>query len=138
MKLNKILFLLLFIFFILLVGGFLSKRFCVRHPDIRINSLKSGDTISSPLTITGEAKGTWYFEADFPIFLLDENGDYLTVVIAQAQSDWMTEDFVPFKAQMEFNVPKTMNGTLIFRKDNPSGLPEFDDEFTIPVIIENN
>ena len=91
--------------------------------------------ITSPLVLEGEAKGTWYFEADFPIFLLDENGNQLFVAIATAQDNWMTEDFVPFKAEIEFDVPETMNGTLVFKKDNPSGLPEFDDEFKMPVII---
>jgi len=137
MKFQKIIFLILFILLILLVGDFLSKKTCISHPDIRVNTVKSGDLITSPLIIEGEARGTWYFEADFPVFLLNESGAQIAFAIARAQHDWMTEDFVPFKTELKFDVPKKMNGTLVFKKDNPSDLPEYDDELRVPVIISN-
>ena len=57
---------------------------------------------------------------------------------AEAQSDWMTEEFVPFKAVLTFNAPAYKNyGTLILRKDNPSGLPEHDDALEIPVLFRD-
>lgn len=89
--------------------------------------------VKSPLLIEGEARGTWYFEASFPIKIIDANGNVLGSAIAQAQSDWMTENFVPFKAQLTFITPSTENGLLILEKDNPSGLPQNDDELQIPV-----
>ena len=100
---------------------------------IRVNSPRPNELIQSPLEIKGEARGTWYFEASFPIKLIDEVGNEIGHAIAQAQSDWMTEDFVPFEANLEFTKPKSKKGTLIFKKDNPSGLPENDDELRIPV-----
>jgi hypothetical protein len=56
--------------------------------------------------------------------------------VAQAQGDWMTEDFVPFKADIK--VPDTFGGnaTLILTKDNPSGLPEHDASISFPITIE--
>jgi len=45
----------------------------------------------------------------------------------------MTTDFVPFKARIEFVSPEESSGTLVFVKDNPSGLPENDDEVRIPI-----
>jgi len=95
--------------------------------------IKPGDTVSSPLTLTGEARGNWYFEASFPIHLYDANGKELAVAVAQAQGDWMTTEFVPFKAMMEFPKPATAEGVLVFQKDNPSGLPEHDDQLRIAV-----
>ena len=100
---------------------------------IKVDSLKPGDTVSSPLTITGQARGTWYFEASFPAQVLDANGNVLVAVPAEAQSDWMTEDFVPFKVTLTFPTPLTANGTIVLKKDNPSGLPEHEDELRIPV-----
>ena len=100
---------------------------------IRINSPRPNQTISSPLIIQGEARGTWFFEGDFPVYLLDDNRKELEIGIAHSESDWMTEDFVPFKAKIEFQQPKTKTGVLIFKKDNPSGLPEHDDELRMPV-----
>jgi len=100
---------------------------------IQITKPRPNETIQSPLEIKGEARGYWFFEADFPVKLLDENGELIAGGIAQAQGEWMTEDFVPFKAALEFGVPKTDKGILILEKDNPSGLPENADELRVPV-----
>jgi hypothetical protein len=91
---------------------------------IRVTSPRKDQLVSSPLTVTGEARGSWYFEASFPVKLLDANGTVLGTAAAQAQGDWMTNDFVPFKATLSFTAPKTATGTLVLEKDNPSGLPE--------------
>ena len=49
----------------------------------------------------------------------------------------MTEDFISFEAKIEFEKPTLKNnGALILRKDNPSGLPEYDDALEIPIIFE--
>lgn len=101
---------------------------------IKIKNLKPGDRIESPLLIEGEARGTWFFEASFPIVLLDKDGKEIAVAIAQATSDWMTTDFVPFKATLEFQ-PTTSEGTIVFKKDNPSGLPEHDDSLSFSVLF---
>src|SRR6185503_7556549 len=53
-----------------------------------------GSLVKSPLTITGKARGYWYFEASFPARLLDGNGKEIAIKPAQAQGDWMTEEFV--------------------------------------------
>ncbi len=94
-----------------------------------------GDVIESPLMVAGEARGNWYFEADFPVRLYDGNGMEIGLGIAQAQGDWMTTDFVPFIATVTFTPPTTSTGTLVLEKDNPSGLPEFADSFVIPVLF---
>lgn len=103
---------------------------------IRINTPRPNQTISSPLTITGEARGNWYFEASFPVVLTDWDGRIIAEGIATAQADWMTTEFVPFEAKLTFTADKnaySQKGTLILRKDNPSGLPEHDDALEIPV-----
>lgn len=101
--------------------------------NIQVSSPHANAVIQSPLTVTGEARGTWYFEASFPVRLLDGNDNEIAVVPAQAQSDWMTEDFVPFSATLTFAKPATPTGTLVLEKDNPSGLPEHAAELRIPV-----
>lgn len=102
---------------------------------IHVASPGPGEMIQSPLMAQGEARGHWFFEASFPIHLLDGNGKELTVGIAQAQKEWMTTEFVPFSTTMQFQKPQTETGTLVFKKDNPSGLPEHDDELRIPVLF---
>ncbi len=89
--------------------------------------------IKSPLTIIGKARGSWFFEASFPVYLYDSNGKEIVSSIAQAQSDPLTEDFVPFKTTLIFTVPETNEGTLVFKNDNPSGLIENEKKIEIPV-----
>lgn len=92
--------------------------------------------VTSPIIITGRARGTWFFEANFPIRILDANGKELAVVVAQADGDWMTMDFVGFHAVLNFKKPTTTKGTLVLQKDNPSGLPEHDQELRVPLYFD--
>jgi len=107
---------------------------------IVLNSPVPLATISSPLMVTGEARGYWYFEADFPVVLTNWDGLIIAEGIATAQDEWMTEEFVPFVATLEFVSPYNagdpdfmQNGSLILQRDNPSGLPENDNALEIPV-----
>lgn len=102
---------------------------------ITVDQPKSGQTVQSPLTITGQARGNWYFEASFPIKLVDQNGDMIAQGHAEAQSEWMTTDFVPFVATLDFDKVGDQNATLILSNDNPSGLPENDKQIKIPLYI---
>lgn len=82
-----------------------------------------GATVSSPLTITGQARGPWYFEASFPVSLKNASGTVIAQGVAQAQGDWMTVDFVPFTATLTYPAqPAGSTGTLVLIKDDPSGI----------------
>lgn len=100
---------------------------------IVVTSPQPNDKISSPVVVSGKALGTWYFEASFPAEVVDANGVVLGQVPAQAQGDWMTADFVPFSVSIPFTTPTTATGTIILKRDNPSGLPENDAQLEIPV-----
>lgn len=100
---------------------------------ITINNPRPNQKISSPLEIEGEARGTWFFEATFPFELRDANGDLIAESFAQAEGEWMTEEFVPYSATLDFEIPDTEVGVLVLKRSNPSGLPENDDELQIPV-----
>lgn len=92
--------------------------------------------VGKEFSAIGRARGYWFFEASFPIQVVDKNGNVLATAIAQAQDDWMTENFVPFKADIK--IPESYIGpaTLILKKDNPSGLPENDASISFPINIE--
>ncbi len=104
---------------------------------VKIESPKENAVVSSPLKITGSAKGTWYFEASFPVEIYDANWQKLGQSYAQAQGEWMTENFVPFISTITFNNPSTTTGWLVFKKDNPSGLPENDARYEFAVRFKN-
>jgi hypothetical protein len=101
---------------------------------IQVSNVTANQIVQSPLVVRGTARGPWYFEASFPVKLVDANNVTLATGHATAQKDWMTSDFVPFQTtELIFSTPSTSTGTLILSKDNPSGDPKFDDELRIPV-----
>lgn len=105
---------------------------------IIITSLKPNDVVSSPLSILGKAVGGWFFEADFPIEIYDGNdkkigSKYCSFSPKIENETWMTEEFVDFKCELQFEKPKTDSGYIIFKKDNPSDMRELDEEFKLPV-----
>lgn len=104
---------------------------------IRISEPRPNTTITSPLIVKGMARGSWFFEASFPVRLIDGNGELLATGIAQANppagGDWMTSEFVPFEMTLSFSLSATTDGTLVLDKDNPLGLPEHDDALRVPV-----
>lgn len=96
-----------------------------------------GAVVGKEFIATGKARGNWYFEASFPITVLDKDGNQLFQTYATAQGEWMTTEFVPFKSQ-PIKIPANYIGpaTIVFHNDNASGLPENDKSVSFPITIE--
>ena len=106
---------------------------------IRVSSPQPNATITSPLVVKGEARGTWFFEASFPITIVNWDGLIIGEGIAQADGEWMTEEFVPFTATVTYTFASTTpynRGSIILKKDNPSGEPQFDDALEYPIKLQ--
>ncbi len=103
--------------------------------EIILTSPQANQIVSSPIIIEGTARGYWFFEASFPVKLLDDKRQEIAAHYVQATSDWMTTDFVPFKGELVYNAIATTSAILVLQKDNPSGLPENDKSIEIPIII---
>ena len=97
---------------------------------------KPGDAIGKTFTVSGKARGTWFFEASFPVVLMDTSGNVLWQGPAQAEGEWMTEDFVPFSVTVTLTSSYTGSATLVLKRDNPSGLPEHDASVSFPIILQ--
>lgn len=136
------------IFAIIIVGvvGFLWLQFGGEGSEhnnkdglIVVDTPRAGAKVTSPLTVRGKARGMWFFEASFPLELISEDGEVIASGIATAEGEWMTEEFVPFTALLAFDLveAKTRGDkvTLVLRKDNPSGLSEFDDSLEIDLSL---
>lgn len=95
-----------------------------------------GAVTGKEVQVMGKARGPWYFEASFPVTLLDKDGNILDQKPAQAQGEWMTTEFVPFSVTL--TAPQSYIGpaTLVLKNDNPSGLPEKDKSVSFPITIE--
>ena len=97
---------------------------------IVIFSLQPNDVISSPLSVSGKARGAWYnCDGEIPVDVHDASGNMLGKGKAEAQRPWLTESFVSFKTILTFTLPSfDPTGTLIFKPSQRSESP-----LTIPV-----
>ncbi len=127
-------------------GEYNSPQYTLKDLQITYNNATSdnivvdlpspGAVTGKTFTVLGKARGPWYFEASFPITVLNEKGEIIAGSIATAKSEWMTTDFVPFEAII--TIPESYIGkaVLVLKKDNPSGLPEKDASISFPFTIE--
>lgn len=107
----------------------------LRQGELILKNLIANQTISSPLTLTGSAPGTWYFEGSFGVQVVDANGKSLGSAPAQPidSDSWMTEGPVPFARTISFKTPTTQTGFIVFSKDNPSDIRSLDESYKLPV-----
>ncbi len=104
--------------------------------DIVVSAPVPGSTITSVVTASGRARGPWYFEATFPVVVEDNQGNVIGQGTGNAQSEWTTQDFVPFTTRFTLTSPYEGPGLIVFKKDNPSGDPSRDASISIPVTIQ--
>jgi hypothetical protein len=105
---------------------------------IVITEPRVGAALTSPVHVSGKARGHWFFEGSAPVSITDWDGKIIGEGYVTAEGDWMTTDFVSFSGTITYTIdPQTPydRGTMIFKKDNPSGLPEYDDARELPIIF---
>jgi hypothetical protein len=106
------------------------------HRDfIQVSFPQPGEEVGGKINVTGIAKGTWYFEGEFPIDLVDLEGKRLSSASAMAEGEWMTEKFVPFSASLKYETSDTISAKLILRRNNPSDILEQNISIEIPVTL---
>jgi hypothetical protein len=98
---------------------------------IRVTTPRPDMRIKNPLVVEGFARGTWFFEGSFPVSLTDEHGVVIASGPAYAQTEWMTSNFVPFRAELIFPKKEVGVGRLLLKKDNPSGDTTKDQSLTM-------
>jgi hypothetical protein len=106
-----------------------------QEPVVAVENPQVNSLVSSPLEISGQVRGTWLFEATMPVYLETQAGNEVASSFVQTTEDWMTEELVSFSGQIEYEISSSTPGYLVFEKANPSGLPQNDDEYRMPIII---
>jgi len=107
--------------------------------EIKLEYPKTGGPVSSPLAITGSARGSWFFEGKMDAVLTNWNGEIIGETVLEAEDDWMTEEFVSFSGELTFTTPQYgQTGHFIIQAANPSGLPENDRALEIIVEFAQN
>ncbi|MEQ1809518.1 MAG: Gmad2 immunoglobulin-like domain-containing protein [Terricaulis sp.] len=102
--------------------------------EVTTDALISGARVTSPFVVEGSAPGDWYFEAQFVAKLVGADGVVIAEAPARAQSDWMTEAPVRYRAEFTFAVTQDTPATLVLQEDMPAdnASPR---EVTIPVVL---
>ncbi|MEK7540989.1 MAG: GerMN domain-containing protein [Patescibacteria group bacterium] len=98
---------------------------------------KSNEEVFSPLEIIGTINGNGWvgFEGQVgTVKLLNSEGEELAVGFLQATTEW-TQLPVRFKTILDFISLNMDAGRLVFNNENPSGLPQNDREFVLPIKI---
>jgi hypothetical protein len=85
-----------------------------------VESLTVGDTIR------GKVMGTWFFEGEFPVRVLDEDMELIDSLSANADY-WFTSDYIPFELTLDFDLVESTDLILRFEKSNPSDMIENSD-----------
>lgn len=114
--------------FVLDVGNFVEKI-----DEVYVVNPSPQEPIPNHYTVSGTARGSWFFEASAPIIITDKEGNVLLNSYVTAIGDWMTTEMVPFEQVIDFDPKEATEGYFILKKDNPSGLPEHDDEVRYPI-----
>lgn len=124
---------LLILLGLMLFGGCATTP-VVDNSEVHVTNPAENSTVSFPLTVNGEAMGSWFFEAQLRVELQNDAGDVLATAPGMAQEDWMQEGFVDFTAEIESaDLAGATEGKLVIKNDNPSGMPENDRSFELPV-----
>lgn len=133
--------LVIFLIFALLatVGYYFLKQKGVSLPGPEvtapaITSPLSGSKVVSPLVVKGKVPSGWMFEGQLPIKLLDSNRKEIAASVGKETTpgSWQGEAPVDFEGTITFTT-SAKSGFLVVGADNPSGLPENNKSFEIPV-----
>ena len=80
--------------------------------------------ISSPLSIAGRARSSWFIDGSFPIVLVDSYKNVIAEGHATAQGDFTTTEFIKFAGNIQFNnYIKGSKGTLILKGSDSLEIP---------------
>lgn len=103
---------------------------------LTIENIKENDTLDMGSVIKGSITGSWYFEGEFPVRVLNSGMEVIDTLIANAKSDWMTDKQVPFEVVLDFDLEEEESITLRFEKSNPSGLEENADHIDFKIKVK--
>lgn len=102
-----------------------------------ISNIQENGVITSPVSIKGTVPSSWMFEGQFFIEIRDSEGRVLGSGVGKEVNpgDWSSGKPVDFSANITFKTD-AKRGILVLLSNNPSGLPENQKTFSLPVRFE--
>jgi hypothetical protein len=104
-----------------------------RGVSVFLSSPSADSVIPNPLQVKGKVPGSWTFEANFGVELLDARHTSIATSYGTVEGNWMTEKDVVFTALVPFEPPASKTGFLVLHKANPSDLEGKADSVEIPI-----
>jgi hypothetical protein len=101
-------------------------------PEIIITEPASGSAIISPATIIGSAPKGWTFEGVLSILIEDSQHNKIAGGSVLTKEINTSDNRVSFETSLPFST-KVVSGFITIKNDNPSGLPENEKSFSLPV-----
>jgi hypothetical protein len=102
---------------------------------VLVDSPRPGAVVGKSFSVMGRARGSWFFEASFPVEVLDQSGNVVASAPATTTAPWMTNDLIPFRANLMVPASYIGPATILLKKDNPSGQSENDASVSYPVTV---
>lgn len=84
----------------------------------QVSAPTANAAVTSPLHVTGIAPAGWYFENQFPVKLVDAQGNTLAEAPATPRVNW-TENAEPKEFDATLTFTMTGPATLVLQEDNP-------------------
>ena len=84
----------------------------------QVSAPTANAAVTSPLHVTGIAPANWYFENQFPVKLLDAQGNVLAEGPATPRVNW-TENAEPKEFDATLSFTATGPATLVLQEDMP-------------------
>ena len=84
----------------------------------QVTSPAANASVTSPLHVTGIAPANWYFENQFPVRLLDAQGNVIAQAAATPRVNW-TENANPKEFDATLSFTATGPATLVLQQDMP-------------------
>ena len=107
-----------------------------RGSKLILENLKQGDTVEDGYEVKGKVSGEWFFEGNFPVRVLNEQGEIVKFISVTTQDDWMTSDLISFSFKLDTQLEEESIVVLRFEKSNPSGLEENDDFAQVTITVK--
>lgn len=101
-------------------------------PEIILSEPFSGSAIQSPVMIKGTAPKGWTFEAAITIIVEDAQRKKISGGSFPTKEIEGSDNLVSFSISIPYSTKMTA-GFVTVKNDNPSGLPENEKSFSIPV-----
>jgi hypothetical protein len=116
----------------------LDKELLEKLDVLRFTNINPNDSISSPLYIEGLVKQEWFSNNEFPVKLLDKEGNLIAETNAFVGIDQDSNGFFPFSSLLNFSFLRTGEGVLVFQRSGVQGYLGNDNERKIFVTVQES